>query len=212
MADRPSRPHHSPRRTHRRVERKVLHLRRKKRLGPAAIAGRLGLHRSTVHRVMRRHGEPKLTALDLATGQPSRQQPVHRYEHPHPGDPAHVDIKKLGRIPDGGGHRLVGRAQGRRNRAATPGAGGNRYRGPLLGHGYIHSAIDDHSRLAYSKILADQQGPTAAGFWARPQAFFATHAITVRREPVARLPEAASYQTYSDNPRQPIFTAESKRG
>jgi len=179
MVDRPSRPHRSPRRTHVRVERKVLHLRRSKRLGPAAIAGRLGLHGSTVHRVLRRHGEPKLASLDLATGQPIRKQPVVRYEHPHPGDLVHVDIKKLGRIPDGGGWRAHGRAVGGRNaRATTRQRRGNH---PVIGYSYIHSAVDDHSRLAYSEILADEQGPTAAAFWLRAHAFFAAHGITVRR-------------------------------
>jgi transposase len=167
MVDRPSRPYRSPRRTQARVERKVLHLRRSKRLGSAAIAGRLGMHGSTVHRVLRRHGEPRLATLDLATGQPIRKEPVRRYEHPHPGDLVHVDIKKLGRIPDGGGHRLVGRAQGIRNRAATPGTWRSPSRHVRLGYGYIHSAVDDHSRLAYSEILADEQGPTAAAFWLR---------------------------------------------
>jgi transposase InsO family protein len=181
MVDRPSRPYRSPRRTSIRVERKVLHLRRTKRLGPAAIAGRLGMHGSTVHRVLRRHSMPKLAALDLATGEPIRKEPVRRYEHPHPGDLVHVDIKKLGRIPDGGGHRVVGRARGKRNRAVTPGTGRNRYHQVLLGYGYIHSAVDDHSRLAYSEILSDEQGPTAAAFWIRAQAFYAAHGITVRR-------------------------------
>jgi transposase InsO family protein len=179
MVDRPSRPHRSPNRTPIRLERKVLHLRRKKRLGPAAIAGRLGMHRSTAHRVLRRYGEPRLATLDLATGQPIRKQPVRRYEWPHPGDLVHVDIKKLGRIPDGGGHRLVGRTQGNRNRARTPGV--IRGRHPGIGYSYIHSAVDDHSRLAYSEVLADEQGATAAAFWLRAHAFFAAHAITVQR-------------------------------
>jgi transposase InsO family protein len=179
MVDRPSRPHRSPNRTPVRLERKVLHLRRKRRLGPAAIAGRLGMHRSTAHRVLRRYSEPRLATLDLATGQPIRKQPVRRYEWPHPGDLVHVDIKKLGRIPDGGGHRLVGRTQGNRNRARTPGV--SRGRHPGIGYSYIHSAVDDHSRLAYSEILTDEQGATAAAFWLRAQAFFAAHGITVRR-------------------------------
>jgi len=179
MVDRPSRPHRSPNRTSVRLERKVLHLRRRKRLGPAAIAGRLCMPSSTAHRVLRRYGEPKLATLDLATGEPIRKQPVRRYEWPHPGDLVHVDIKKLGRIPDGGGHRLVGRTQGNRNRARTPES--SRGRHPGVGYSYIHSAVDDHSRMAYSEILADEQGPTAAAFWQRAQAFFAAHAITVQR-------------------------------
>jgi transposase len=181
MSDRPSRPHRSPSRTPMRLERRVLRLRRTKRLGPAAIAGRLSMHGSTVHRVLRRHGEPRLATLDLATGQPIRKQPVVRYEHERPGDLVHVDIKKLGRIPDGGGHRLVGRAQGIRNRARTPGTSRGRHGDVNLGYGYIHSAVDDHSRLAYSEILTDEQGLTAVAFWQRAQAFFAAHGITVHR-------------------------------
>ena len=173
MVDRSSRPHRSPNRTRPPVERKILHLRRAKRLGPAAIAGRLGMHASTVHKVLVRHGVPKLACIDLATGQPIRRQEPRRYEHPTPGDLVHVDVKKLGRIPDGGGWRALGRAAGRRNsRASAPSA---------RGYGYIHSAVDDHSRLAYSEILTDEKAPTAVAFWQRAQAFFAAHGITVRR-------------------------------
>jgi transposase InsO family protein len=181
MVDRPSRPHRCPRRTHVRLERKVLHLRRKRRLGPAAIAGRLGMHGSTVHRILRRHRQPKLATLDLATGEPIRRDPVRRYEWPHPGDLVHVDIKKLGRIPDGGGHRVVSRAQGIRNRWSTRDAGRGRGGDVNLGYGYIHSAVDDHSRLAYSEILPDEQAVSATAFWLRAQAFFAAHGITVHR-------------------------------
>jgi transposase InsO family protein len=173
MVDRSSRPHRSPTRTRPKVERKVLHLRRSKGLGPAGIAGRLGMHASTVHKVLVRHGVPKLAHVDLATGQPIRKEKPRRYEHPEPGDLVHVDIKKLGRIPDGGGWRAHGRAAGRRNSRASANT--------ARGYGYIHSAVDDHSRLAYSEILADEQGPTAVAFWQRAQAFFAAHGITVRR-------------------------------
>jgi Transposase and inactivated derivatives len=173
MVDRSSRPHHSPRQTPAKLEARVLDLRRTQRLGPAAIAGQLGMHASTVHRVLRRHGVPRLAHIDLATGEPVRKQPPRRYEHPAPGDLVHVDVKKLGRIPDGGGWRTVGRLAGRRNRAiSAPSA---------RGYGFIHSAVDDHSRLAYSEILPDETGPTAAAFWQRAQAFFAAYGITVRR-------------------------------
>ncbi len=173
MVDRSSRPHRSPHRTRPKVERKILHLRRSKGLGPVAIGGRLGMHGSTVHKVLVRHGVPKLACVDLATGQPIRKEKPLRYEHPHPGDLVHVDIKKLGRIPDGGGWRVHGRAAGRRNSRAS----GRSARG----YGYIHSAVDDHSRLAYSEILGDEQGPTAVAFWQRAQAFFTAHGVTVRR-------------------------------
>lgn len=173
MSDRSSRPRRSPQRTHPKVEGKVLHLRRSKGLGPAMIAGRLGMHASTVHKVLARHNVPKLACVDLATGQPIRKQPVRRYEHPNPGDLVHVDIKKLGRIPDGGGWRTTGRTIGRRNRGiSAPTA---------RGYGYVHSAVDDHSRLAYSEILTDETGATAAAFWQRAHAYFTSHGITVRR-------------------------------
>jgi transposase InsO family protein len=173
MVDRSSRPHRSPNQTRRKTERKILHLRRRKGLGPAAIAGRLGMPASTVHKVLVRHGVPKLAHVDLATGEPIRKEKPRRYEHPNPGDLVHVDVKKLGRIPDGGGWRTQGRTAGRRNRATSaPSA---------RGYGFIHSAVDDHSRLAYSEILPDEQGPTAAAFWQRAQAFFASHGIAVRR-------------------------------
>ena len=179
MVDRSSRPHSSPARTPAPVERKVLHLRRTRRRGPAFIAGRLGMHGSTVHRILCRHGMPRLATLDLATGEPIRKQPAVRYEWPHPGDLVHVDIKKLGRIPDGGGWRAHGRQRGRRHSLAHSAHRHNSH--PVIGYGYIHSAIDDHSRLAYSEILNDEQGATAAAFWHRAQAFFAARGITVRR-------------------------------
>jgi transposase InsO family protein len=92
-----------------------------------------------------------------------------RYEHEHPGDLVHVDIKKLGRIPDGGGHRVLGRAAGKRN----SGKGGR-------GYAYLHHALDDHSRLAYSEILDDERAVTAAAFWRRARAWFARRGIRVR--------------------------------
>src|SRR3982751_4992494 len=110
MVDRSSRPHRSPRRTPKRVERKVLHLRVKRRWGPARIAARLGLNPATVHKILTRHRLARLAHLDRATA-----RPVRRYEHPAPGDLVHVDVKKLGNIPDGGGWRAHGRIRGKRN-------------------------------------------------------------------------------------------------
>lgn len=179
MIDRSSRPHHSPRRTGATIERKILHLRRSRGLGPAAIAGRLGMHPSTVHKVLARHSMPRLACVDLATGQPIRKPPVRRYEHPHPGDLVHVDVKKLGRIPDGGGWRVHGRQQGGRN--SRNHTSRRHHRHPVIGYGYVHAAVDDHSRAAYAEVLPDEQGATAAGFWHRAQAWFAQAGITVRR-------------------------------
>src|SRR5215217_7603261 len=93
----------------------MVHLRWKKRLGPVQIADRLGMAASTVHAVLVRCRLNRLSHVDRATG-----EPIRRYEHEEPGSLLHVDVKKLGNIPDGGGHRYVGRAQGGKNRAATP--------------------------------------------------------------------------------------------
>ena len=174
MVDRSSRPHRSPARTPRRVERKVLHLRAKKRWGPARIAGRLGLPTSTCHAVLRRAGVARLAHLDRATG-----RPVRRYEHAAPGDLIHVDVKKLGNIPDGGGWRVHGRATGNRNKQRTTPARKNNH--PVIGYSYLHTALDDHSRLAYTEILTDERKDTAVAFWHRAHAWFTTHGITVRR-------------------------------
>jgi transposase InsO family protein len=160
--DRSSRPHRSPAQTRRKIERKILGLRRNKKLGPARIAGRLEMASSTVHAVLVRNGMSKLAWMDRPTG-----QVIRRYEHDRPGDLVHVDIKKLGKIPPGGGWRAHGRA-------AQPG----RHR--TIGYCYVHSAVDDHSRFAYSEIHDDERAATAAGFWRRARVAFAEHGITVR--------------------------------
>ncbi|MCU1615345.1 MAG: family transposase [Frankiales bacterium] len=105
----------------------------------------------------------RLTWLDRPTG-----RVIRRYEHAVPGDLVHVDVKKLGRIPDGGGWRIHGRA-------ARPG----RRRGQ--GYSYLHTAVDDYSRLAYSELLADERQETAAAFWTRTNTYFANCGITVHR-------------------------------
>jgi transposase InsO family protein len=172
MGGRSSRPHRSPRRTPTRIERRILGLRVSRRWGPARIAYRLRLAVCTVWRVLRRYGAPPLRFTDPATGtriRTSRPVPV-RYERAAPGELVHVDVKKLGRIPDGGGHRVHGRA------AARPIKGRN-----MPGYAYLHHAIDDHSRLAYSEILTDERKETAAAFWTRAYAWFTGQGITVTR-------------------------------
>ena len=172
MSDRSSRPRRSPHRTPTRTERRILGLRVARRWGPARIAYRLGLSVSTVGRVLRRYGAPPLRFVDPATGtriRTSRPAPV-RYERATPGELVHVDVKKLGRIPAGGGHRVHGRAAGVKiKKSAAP------------GYAYLHHALDDHSRLAYSEILADERKETVVAFWARAQAWFADRGITVAR-------------------------------
>ena len=179
MVDRSSRPHSCPGRTPQRIERRIVKLRVAKRLGPARIGSRLGLRPSTVHRVLSRYGCPPLAHLDRGSGRRIRQ--TRRYEHAAPGDLVHVDVKKLGNIPDGGGWRAHGRPIGRRNRQRNETTQRNAYGNPLLGYGFLHTALDDHSRLAYTEILDDERKETAAAFWTRAHAFFATCGITVHR-------------------------------
>jgi transposase InsO family protein len=175
LHDRPSRPHTSPTRTPAHVETAVRALRTERKLGPARIGPILGLNPSTVHRILTRQGINRLAWLDRPTG-----QVIRRYEHPAPGDLIHVDIKKLGRIPDGGGHRIHDRQTGNEHRRATP-TTDRRGGKPLIGYHYIHSAVDDHSRLAYSEILPDETKESATAFWNRAHAFFTAHGITVHR-------------------------------
>jgi len=155
----------------------VVHLRWKQRLGPAQIAPRVGLAPSTVYAILVRCRISRLSHLDRATG-----QPIRRYEHDHPGQLIHIDVKKLGNIPAGGGHRFLGRATGGRNRQADRSNGQrSRYRNSLLGHGFIHAAVDDHSRLAYAEIHPDETSQTAVGFLGRAQTWFADHGVVIQR-------------------------------
>jgi len=125
------------------------------------------MHASSVHRVLVRHHCNRLVWMDRVTG-----RVVRRIETRYPGELVHVDIKKLSRIPRGGGWRVNG-VQGRlRN-----GKGGR----PRLGYAFVHSAIDGHTRLAYSEVHANEQGATAVAFWHRAQRFFEAHRITVER-------------------------------
>ncbi len=176
MGDRSSRPHHSPNRTPTRTERRIIKVRLLRRWGPARIAYLLGLHPSTVHRVLARYRMARLRWLDRATA-----APIRRYEHSAPGDLIHVDIKKLGNIPDGGGHRTVGRRAGARNRTRTPGKTLRHNGKSQVGCSYLHNAVDDHSRLAYSEILSDERKETAVAFWQRARKHFAANGITVKR-------------------------------
>ena len=185
MGDRSSRPRSCPHRTRRRRERRVVGLRVSRRWGPARIAFHLGLNVSTVHRILTRYRCLRLSWIDPATGAPvrARRREVRRYEREAPGDLIHVDIKKLGRIPDGGGHRVHGRAQGARNSSAhrEPGRTRKVAGRPNLGYAYLHHAVDDHSRYAYSEILADEKKETATAFMTRALAHFASIGVTTAR-------------------------------
>jgi hypothetical protein len=115
LEDRSCRPLHSPGRCPQRLERRIIKLRYCRRWGPHRISYHLGVPRSTVGRVLARYGMPLLAHVDQATGLPIRKPKPIRYEKASPGELVHVDIKKLGRIPDGGGHRMFGRTIGNRN-------------------------------------------------------------------------------------------------
>jgi transposase InsO family protein len=179
MADRSSRPHRQANRTPRPVVRKIVHLRWKQRLGPIQIGDRLGIPASTVHAVLVRCRLNRLSHLDRVTG-----EPIRRYEHAHPGDLLHQDVKKLGRVPDGGGWRYVGRPQGGKNRAATSartGAAKSKYRQPLIGTCFLHTVIDDYSRVAYVEARDDETKETATEVLRNAVAWFADRGVTVQR-------------------------------
>jgi transposase InsO family protein len=176
MSDRSSRPTSCPTRTPQPLVRKIVHLRWRKRLGPVQIAGQLNMPASTVHAVLVRCRLNRLSHVDRRTG-----EPIRRYEHAYPGSLVHVDVKKLGNIPDGGGWRYVGRLQGQRNRATTPGKPKNAYRDPNMGTAFVHTVIDDHSRVAYAEIHDDERKETAAAVLTRATAWFAARGVRVER-------------------------------
>jgi len=176
MQDRSSRPTRMPAKTDRATTRRIVSLRLRKRLGPVQLAALCGVAPSTAHRVLTRCGLNRLSHVDRATG-----QPVRRYEHDHPGAMLHVDVKKFGNIPDGGGWRFVGRAQGDRNRSATPGKPKNRHSNPKMGHAFVHTVIDDHSRVAYAEVHDDETAATATGVLRRAVTWFAERGITTQR-------------------------------
>ena len=177
MADRSSRPHHSPTRTPEHLKRQVVALRWRHRLGPVQIAGRLGMPASTVHAVLVRCRINRLSRIDRVTGEPLR-----RYEHDHPGALIHVDVTKFGNIPDGGGWRYVGRQHGHKNKSQTALRTGRTAKGhPNIGTAFLHTVIDDHSRVAYVEICADENAQTAIGVLRRAVAWFADHGVTVER-------------------------------
>ncbi len=179
MVDRSSAPRQQPNRTPEPVVRKIVHLRWKQRLGPVEIGDRLGMPSSTVHAVLVRCRLNRLTHIDRATG-----EPIRRYEHDKPGDLLHVDVKKLGRVPDGGGWRYVGRRQGLKNRATTVERTGNprnKWHNPLVGTCFLHTVIDDHSRVAYVEARDDETKETATEVLRNAVAWFVERGVTVQR-------------------------------
>lgn len=166
LHDRSSRPHHCPRQTAPQVEEQVLACRRAERRGQDWIGPELGVPARTVSRILRRNGVPYLHECDRLTGAAIRASKTTavRYERDRPGELVHTDVKKIAKIPDGGGWRAHGRSE--------------KVRGRGIGYDYVHSMVDDHSRLAYSEILADEKGATCAGFLERAAAYSAAHGIT----------------------------------
>jgi transposase InsO family protein len=169
LADRSSRPHTMPTKTALDIERRVVELRRRERHGPDWLAAELGLSPRTVSRILRRHQVPYLYQCDPITGEVIRASKVTavRYERSRPGELVHVDVKKLGRIPNGGGWAALGRE-------ATV---EHRHKKVKIGFDYVHSMVDDHTRLAYSEVLGDEKGATCAAFMLRAAAAFAARGI-----------------------------------
>jgi len=148
------------------VVRQIVRLRWRQRLGPVQIGGRLGIPASTVHRVLVRHGMNRLRWLDRPTG-----RPIRRIDTDHCGELVHIDVKKLARIPDGGGHRAHGRAGTRNGSMSKRGKG----------YTHIHTAIDAHSRLAYSEFAGIENTTNCVAFLDRAVAWFAAQGITIER-------------------------------
>ena len=163
LLDRSSRPHRSPARTRSSLRSKVLQLRRRHRWGADHIAHETGLAASTVQGILNAAGVGRLDRGDRVS------EPVRRYQRERPGELIHVDVKKIGGIPDGGGWRLHGRG--------NDGHGGH----GGVGYRYIHSALDDRTRLVYSEIHRDETAATACAFWARAAAWFAERGVTCER-------------------------------
>lgn len=180
LTDRSSRPRRQPSRSTQHLERRIVALRFTRRWGPHRIGYHLHVPRSTVGRVLARYRMPLLHHLDQATGLPVRKPKPVRYEVAVPGELVHVDIKKLGLIPDGGGWRVHGRGsvQDRRAHVARTRAH-RRGASPSRGYTFLHHAVDDCTRLAYSERLPNERKETAAAFWTRARSFFAEHGITV---------------------------------
>jgi transposase len=160
LQDRSAQPHHRPRALSEREVRRILVVRRRLRVGPHRLGPLLGHSRSTVYGVLRRHGVSRLAHADRLTGIPVR------YVRERPGELLHVDVKRLGRVPPGGGHRMLG--DDARNHLG-------------LGHDFLHVAIDDASRVAYVAVRPDEQAGSTVSFMKEAVTFFAGHGVRVER-------------------------------
>jgi transposase InsO family protein len=165
LEDRSSRPLSCPHQTPARVERRIVALRQSRKLGPARLAGIVGVPASTVHRVLVRHGVNRLAWIDRPTG-----QIIRRIETSRVGELVHIDVKKLARVPDGGGHKMLGLTTETKRRSRARG-----------GYSHIHTAIDAYSRLAYSEIAGIENTTNCLAFLHRAIAWFAAQGITIER-------------------------------
>ena len=161
LEDRSSRPHRCPTRVSVETEQRIVADRVNEKEGPHLMAGRRGMARSTIYAVLRRRVLSRLRDLDRVTGIPIR------YVRDCPGELVHVDIKKLGKIPDGGGWRVIGRSN--KDRTQKP------------GYEFAHSMVDDHTRVAYTEVLDAENGEACAGFMVRAAAWFATLGFRIDR-------------------------------
>ena len=167
LLDRSSRPYSSPNATPEQRVQLIAALRRSTRMTGAEIAETLAMPITTVQGILTRIGLGRLSRLD--------QERVVRYERSRPGELVHIDVKKLGRIEGGAGHRVTGR------RHYNPTRGPRGAARKTVGWEFCHVAIDDYSRLAYVEVLDDERATSAIGFLRRARSFFADHGIRVER-------------------------------
>lgn len=169
LEDRSSKPHRSPSKTPANVEQVVVAARNKLRVGPDQLSDVLGVPARTISRILRRHNVPYLAVCDPLTGEVIRSSKAtaKRYERDRPGELIHMDVKKLGRIHDGGGWKAYGRAMGHTHKKNKK----------KIGYDFVHSAVDDYTRVAYSEVLNDEKGATCGAFLLRAAKFFKTQGI-----------------------------------
>jgi len=163
LVDRSCRPLRSPRALTPDQVRQIVRLRHALKRGPHRLAALAGHPRSTIYAVLRRQGCARLRDFDRPTGRPVR------YVREQPGELLHLDVKKLGRIPPGGGHRVLGRAHGPHSHRWG------------LGYDFLHVAVDDATRVAFVQALPDERGSTCARFLLEAGAFFARQGVVIER-------------------------------
>jgi len=164
LFDRSSRPTSSPNATSVECRRRIVELRRQRRWGAAHIGHEVGRSGSTVQKILIAEGLGRLDSGDRATA-----EPIRRHQRDRPGELVHVDVKKLAGIPDGGGWRIHGRRQAPPSKRST------------IGYRFLHSALDDRTRIVHSQIHTNEQADTAAAFRQRANAYFNTLGVTVER-------------------------------